>query len=90
MTQDYKSSAEVLKDIRLKSGLNQVQLSKKLRISNQMIASWEQGKIFIPIDRIRQILKFTKCSEEDREKLVAVYLHDRMIKDLFRIINAVN
>ena len=50
--------AEQLKSLRLSAGLTQTELAKKLNISQQSYARWENGKVTPSLEKLNDIAHF--------------------------------
>ena len=59
-----------LKDLRHRAGLTQIELGKKLNVSNAAVSNWERG-VNQPLRKYRRLLALALevCEEELREVL---------------------
>ena len=53
------------KNFRLKSGLTQTEVSKKLGVSNTTVSMWETGKSYPRPDTLMKLLSLYQCKFED-------------------------
>jgi len=71
----YKSVSELIKVLRQKHGLTQIDVAERLGYSNaQSVSNWERGIQTPPIDFVPKLCKILKISKEEyKEVLIKAY-----------------
>lgn len=73
----YTETSKILKEIRIKNSIIRKALAKKLDIHPQTVYNWENGKAFIPVRKIDQVLKTLKATECERQSIFKALAKDR-------------
>lgn len=83
---------EIIRDLRLNRGLNQVELAKELFVTKQCISNWENGNIAPSIDMLIKIARYFSVSTDyllgmdNRRYIETTGLTDRQITHIQQII----
>ena len=83
---------EILKELRLNRGLNQVQLAEELFVTKQTVSNWENGYLMPSVDLLMRIAKYFSVSTDyllgldDRRYLETTGLTDKQITHIQMII----
>ena len=83
---------EILKDLRLNRGLNQVELAKELFVTKQTVSNWENGYLMPSVDLLIQIARFFSVSTDyllgldNRRYLETTGLTDKQVTHIQMII----
>ncbi|MBQ4397749.1 MAG: helix-turn-helix transcriptional regulator [Clostridia bacterium] len=84
---------EILKELRLNRGLNQVQLAEELFVTKQTVSNWENGYLMPSVDLLMRIAKYFSVSTDyllgldDRRYLETTGLTDKQITHIQMIID---
>ena len=54
-----------LRKLRLQAGLTQVQLAKKMKVTQASVTAWDTGKSFPTGDKLPKLAKILGCSIDD-------------------------
>ena len=73
----YTETSKILKQIRMKNAVVRQTLAKRLNIHPQTVYNWENGKAFIPVRKIDQVLKLLKATESERQSIFTALAKDR-------------
>ena len=83
---------EIIKELRLSRGLNQVEFAKELHVTKQCVSNWENGNIIPSVEMIVKIAKFFSVSTDyllgldNRKFLETTGLTDKQITHIQQII----
>lgn len=55
---------EIIKDLRLNRGLNQVELAKELFVTKQTVSNWENGNLMPSVDMLMKIADYFSVSTD--------------------------
>ncbi len=83
---------DIIKQLRLNQGLNQVELAKELHVTKQCISNWENGNIAPSVDMLIKIAKYFSVSTDyllgmdNRRYIETTGLTDRQITHIQQII----
>lgn len=84
---------EIIKDLRLNRGLNQVELAKKLFVTKQTVCNWENGNLMPSIDMLIKIADFFSVSTDyllgldDRRYIETTGLTEKQVTHIQMIID---
>lgn len=83
---------EIIKDLRLNRGLNQVELAKELFVTKQCVSNWENGNIIPSVEMLIKIAKYFSVSTDyllgldDRRYIETTGLNEKQITHIQQII----
>lgn len=84
---------EIIKDLRLNRGLNQVELAKELFVTKQTVSNWENGNLMPSVDMLIKIADYFSVSTDyllgldDRRYIETTGLTEQQITHIQMIID---
>ena len=61
-----------LKTLRMREGLSQLELAKKLKVAPPLVSQWESERVLVPKKRLAELCQILKCNEHDLLDIVNV------------------
>lgn len=83
---------EVIRDLRMNRGLNQVELAKDLFVTKQCVSNWENGNIVPSVEMLIKIARYFSVSTDyllgldDRRYIETTGLTEKQITHIQQII----
>ena len=80
MRSEFSAAGMYLHALRIKAGLTQIELSKKINVHPQFVSNWERGTCMPPKHCLKQMAKALKISNDDKKNIFEKIKEDLLIQ----------